>query len=46
MRQPPVSYFAQLFDLMMQVMLPLTRLVAAGTFWPRFFPDAHIAAPG
>ena len=27
----------QLFNLMVQVMLPLGLLVAAGAFWPRFF---------
>jgi malate permease and related proteins len=37
-----VSYFAQLFDLMIEVMLPVTLLVAAGAFWPRFFPDTHV----
>ena len=31
-----VSYFAQLFNLMVEVMLPLTLLVAAGALWPRF----------
>ena len=33
----------QLFNLMIQVMLPLTLLVAAGAFWPRFFADAEVA---
>lgn len=33
----------QLFNLMVEVMLPLTLLVAAGAFWPRFFADAHVA---
>jgi predicted permease len=37
-----LSYFAQLFDLMVEVMLPVTLLVAAGAFWPRFFPDTHV----
>jgi predicted permease len=33
----------QLFSLMVEVMLPLTLLVAAGAFWPRFFADANVA---
>lgn len=33
----------QLLSLMVEVMLPLTLLVAAGAFWPRFFPDAQVA---
>ncbi|HEX2825588.1 MAG TPA: AEC family transporter [Burkholderiales bacterium] len=33
----------QLFNLMVQVMLPLGLLVAAGAFWPRFFADAEVA---
>ena len=33
----------QLFSLMVEVMLPLTLLVAAGAFWPRFFADAEVA---
>jgi predicted permease len=33
----------QLFSLMVEVMLPLTLLVAAGAFWPRFFADAQLA---
>jgi predicted permease len=37
-----VSYFAQLFSLMVEVMLPLTLLVAAGALWPRFFADAEV----
>ena len=37
-----MSYFAQLFDLMVEVMLPVTLLVAAGAFWPRFFPDTPV----
>ena len=37
-----MSYFAQLFGLMIEVMLPLTLLVAAGAMWPRFFPDTHV----
>ena len=37
-----MSYFAQLFDLMVEVMLPVTLLVAAGAFWPRFFPDTQV----
>jgi len=37
-----VSYLTQLFDLMVEVMLPVTLLVAAGAFWPRFFPDTQV----
>ncbi len=37
-----MSYFAQLFDLMVEVMLPVMLLVAAGAFWPRFFPDTQV----
>ena len=37
-----MSYFAQLFNLMVEVMLPLTLLVAAGALWPRFFPDTQV----
>jgi predicted permease len=37
-----VNYFAQLFDLMVEVMLPVTLLVAAGGLWPRFFGDTHV----
>ena len=37
-----MSYFAQLFDLMVEVMLPVSLLVAAGAFWPRFFPDTPV----
>jgi malate permease and related proteins len=37
-----LSYFLHLFDLMVQVMLPVTLLVAAGAFWPRFFPDTQV----
>src|SRR5687768_18597341 len=33
----------QLFNLMVEVMLPLTLLVIAGAFWPRFFADAEVA---
>jgi predicted permease len=32
----------QLFNLMIEVMLPLTLLVAAGALWPRFFPDTPV----
>ena len=28
---------------MVEVMLPLTLLVAAGALWPRFFADAQVA---
>jgi len=34
-----MSYFTQLFSLMVEVMLPLALLVAVGGLWPRFFPD-------
>ena len=37
-----MSYFTQLFNLMVEVMLPLTLLVAAGALWPRFFPDTQV----
>jgi predicted permease len=37
-----VSYASQLFNLMVEVMLPLTLLVAAGAMWPRFFPDTPV----
>ena len=37
-----MSYFVRLFDLMVEVMLPVMLLVAAGAFWPRFFPDTHV----
>lgn len=37
-----MSYFAQLFDLMIEVMLPVSLLVAAGAFWPRFFGDTQV----
>jgi predicted permease len=37
-----VSYFVRLFDLMVEVMLPITLLVAAGALWPRFFPDTNV----
>ena len=37
-----MNYFEQLFDLMVEVMLPVTLLVAAGAFWPRFFPDTQV----
>ena len=33
----------QLFNLMVEVMLPLMLLVTAGAFWPRFFADAEVA---
>lgn len=39
-----MSYFLRLFDLMVEVMLPITLLVAAGALWPRFFPDTHVDA--
>jgi predicted permease len=37
-----VTYLSQLFNLMVEVMLPLTLLVAAGALWPRFFPDTQV----
>lgn len=37
-----MNYFTQLFDLMVQVMLPLSLLVCAGALWPRFFPDTQV----
>lgn len=37
-----MSYFAQLLDLMVEVMLPLTLLVGVGGLWPRFFPDTPV----
>lgn len=39
-----MSYFTQLFNLMVEVMLPLTLLVAVGGLWPRFFPDTPVKA--
>lgn len=39
-----MSYFARLFDLMVQVMLPLGLLVAAGGVWPVIFKDVHVQA--
>jgi len=38
-----MSYPAQLLDLMVEVMLPLTLLVGVGGLWPRFFPDTPVA---
>ena len=37
-----MGYFTQLFNLMVEVMLPLTLLVAVGGLWPRFFPDTPL----
>ncbi len=37
----PMNYFTQLSGLMIEVMLPLGLLVAAGAFWPRIFADAQ-----
>lgn len=37
-----MSYFTQLFNLMVEVMLPVTLLVATGGLWPRFFPDTPV----
>lgn len=39
-----MSYFTQLFNLMVEVMLPLSLLVAVGGMWPRFFPDTPVEA--
>ncbi len=39
-----MTYFARLFDLMVQVMLPLGLLVAAGGVWPVVFKDVHVEA--
>ena len=36
-----MNYFIQLRGLMVEVMLPLGLLVAAGAFWPRIFADAQ-----
>lgn len=37
-----MSYLTQLINLMIEVMLPLTLLVAVGGLWPRFFPDTPV----
>ena len=37
-----MGYFTQLFNLMVEVMLPVTLLVATGGLWPRFFPDTPV----
>lgn len=37
-----MNYAAQLVDLMVQVMLPLSLLVCAGALWTRFFPDTDV----
>lgn len=37
-----MSYATQLLDLLVQVMLPLSLLVAAGALWPHFFPDTDV----
>ncbi len=39
-----MSYFARLFDLMVQVMLPLSLLVAAGGAWPALFKGVNVEA--
>ena len=36
-----MNYFIQLRGLMIEVMLPLSLLVAAGALWPRVFADAQ-----
>jgi predicted permease len=38
-----MSYFERLFDLMVEVMLPLSLLVAAGGAWPAVFKDVPLA---
>jgi malate permease and related proteins len=38
-----MSYFERLFDLMVEVMLPLSLLVAAGGAWPIIFKDVPLA---
>ncbi len=37
-----MNFAVQLVDLMVQVMLPLSLLVAAGALWTRFFPDTDV----
>jgi malate permease and related proteins len=39
-----VSYFGRLFNLVVEVMLPLSLLVGAGALWPRFFRDTPVEA--
>ena len=39
-----MSYFARLFDLMVEVMLPLGLLVTAGAVWPVLFKDVNVEA--
>lgn len=39
-----MSYFSQLINLVIEVMLPLALLVAVGGLWPRFFPDTPVDA--
>jgi predicted permease len=39
-----VTYFGRLFDLMVQVMLPLSLLAAAGGVWPMVFKDVQVEA--
>jgi predicted permease len=38
-----VTSYSQLWSLVVEVMLPLTLLVAGGALWPRFFDDADVA---
>lgn len=38
-----MGYFARLLDLMVEVMLPLSLLVAAGALWPVLFKDVPVA---
>jgi predicted permease len=37
-----MPYFSQLFDLMVQVMLPVSLLVFAGAIWNKVFPDVNV----
>ena len=37
-----MNYSVRLFDLMVEVMLPLSLLVAAGAVWPLLFRDANV----
>jgi predicted permease len=37
-----MSYLSQLFDLMIQVMMPVSLLVLAGAIWNKIFPDVNV----
>ena len=39
-----MTYFTQLFNLMIEVMLPLALLVFVGGLWARLFPDTPVEA--